>query len=572
MAKFQPGVYEGTAYGNGYDSMPSKITVSVTLSEDRIEDVKILSHGEIKGVGYGLPTSPVETLPGEIVRTQSLGVPLVTGAEKTSKGILKAASKAIAKSGAKPAVLEALSAPLPLSPHPDEEREVDFLVVGAGAGGLAAGVEARQAGGSVLLVEAAGVTGGSAARSGGKLMAAGTKWQEKVGIYDTPDLMFQYMMETSRGAADPQKIRYFCDHAYQNLLWLEQMGFSIQDVECIHESLFPWRVYNSPGGHYMSAGQGGQITYAMHMEYLRLGGEIVFNHSLESLIKEDGKVTGAIFTYAGGGKLTVHAKHVLLATGGFGRDRAKCEALYPIKNYYTDVPKTNNGKGIRIAAAAGAKEVESPGIQVNYMSLSASMIGIHEEAGLILDAHGKRVVNEWSYQFNVGDALRASGSDHAWYVTCGNELYDTVNKAFARGPMEGSPDVFADSVPELAVKMGVDAAVLQETLDRYNAFAEKGHDDDFGKPAKFLFPVKGPKYAAFYYTPCVTVTFGGLVTDLCAHVLDQDGKPIPGLFATGETAPTGLYGTVYPGCGISIGAAMLWGRVAARMSLGLSML
>ena len=85
MSKFVPGKYIGVANGNGYDSVPSKIKVEVTLSEDRIEDVKILSHGEIKGVGYGLKTSPVETIPGEIVKYQSLGVPNVIGAEKTSR-------------------------------------------------------------------------------------------------------------------------------------------------------------------------------------------------------------------------------------------------------------------------------------------------------------------------------------------------------------------------------------------------------------------------------------------------------------------------------------------------------
>ena len=83
-----------------------------------------------------------------------------------------------------------------------------------------------------------------------------------------------------------------------------------------------------------------------------------------------------------------------------------------------------------------------------------------------------------------------------------------------------------------------------------------------------MFPIKGPKYAAFYYTPCITVTFGGLITDLCGRVLDKDDRPIPGLFATGETAPTGIYGTIYPGCGTSIGSAILWGRVAADMATG----
>ncbi len=563
MSKFKPGVYTGVASGNGYDSKPSKIKVAVTLSEDRIEKVEILSHGEIKGVGYGLKTSPVETLPGEIVKHQSLGVPPVIGAEKTSKGIIKACTKAIEKSGAN---TKPLMKKVPREAHADEERFVDFLILGGGAGGLAAGVQARQVGGDVLIVEAAGVSGGSAARSGGKLVAPGTKWQEAIGIYDSPDMLFDYMMGQSKGKADPKKIRYFCDHAYENLLWLEKCGWKCFSTEPIHESIVPWRVYNSEGGSYMSAGQGGHITSAMHEEYERLGGEIIFNCSLKELIFEDGRVKGAICEYAGGGKLTVRANNVLLTTGGFAANREMLEGLYPcMKGYFTDVPKTNVGTGITAGTAIGAKEYVSPGVQVNYMSLTPALIGINEEAGLIVNAEGRRVVNEWSYQYVVGDALMRTQSNNGWYISCGNELYDTVNRAFANGPVPGFPDVFADSIEELAEKMHVDYATLKETIDRYNELSDKGVDEDFGKPAKFMFPIKGPRYAAFYYTPCITVTFGGLVTDLMGRVLDKDNRPIPGLYSAGETASVGIYGTIYPGCGTSIGSAMIWGRLAAKL-------
>ena len=141
MAKFTPGTYEGKAYGNGYDSKPSSVVVSVTLSEDRIEDVTIKSHGEIKGVGWGLKTSPVETIPAAIVKHQSLGVPPVIGAEKTSNAIIKAATKAIAASGADTA---ALSTPIPREKHSDEERTVDFLVVGGGRADCGSGRRHRR--------------------------------------------------------------------------------------------------------------------------------------------------------------------------------------------------------------------------------------------------------------------------------------------------------------------------------------------------------------------------------------------------------------------------------------------
>lgn len=568
MAKFNPGVYQGSALGNAPDNKPSKIEVEVTLSEDRIEDVKILAHGEVKGVGCGTSTAPVETLPAMIVKYQSLAVPPVVGAEVSSRGILKAVTKAIAASGAK---TDDLKTPVAPEAQADSERSVDFLVLGGGVGGLAAAVEAKRAGLNVLVVEKAGVTGGSAARSGGKLLAGGTKWQEKQGIYDSPEMLYDYMMGMSKGKADKEKLRFFCEHAYGNILWLEEMGYHVQDVECIHESLLPWRVFNSPGGHYMSNGQGGEITTVMHHEYERLGGEFVFNCGMTSLIEENGAVTGAVCEYTAGGKLTVHAKNVLLATGGMAQDRQLIEDMYHIKGYYTNVPTTNDGVGTRAALALGAKEFVSPAVQVNYCGLTSG-IGIFEEAGLQVTDEGKRVVNEWAYQYVVGDALLQAKSRIAWYVTSGNEPYPAVQGAFARGKIKGTPDVFADSVEELAVKMKVDPEVLCATVNRYNELSELGEDRDFGKPARYLFPIKGPKYAAFMYTPCVTVTYSGLVTDLCGRVLDKNDKPIPGFFATGETASGSMYGTIYPACGTSIGSAMIWGRVAARMAAGLSMM
>lgn len=565
MAKFNPGTYKGSAFGCSYDSKRSKIVVSVTLSEDRIEEVKILEHDEIKGMGYGIPTAPVETIPGEIVKYQSLGITPTRGAEKTAKGIIKAATKAIESSKCD---MTELLKPIPLEAHEDSERTVDFLVLGGGVGGLASAVEAKRAGLDVLVVEKNAVTGGSAARSGGKLNGAGTKWQKAQGIYDTPDMLYDYMMEMSKGRANPEKVRFFCDHAGENIEWLEEMGYRVQDVECIHESLFPWRVYNSPGGHYMSNGQGGEITSVMDAEYRRLGGEFVFNCGVTSLIYENGAVTGAVCEYVGGGKLTVHAKNVILTTGGAAQDREAVEAMYPIPGYYTDVPMSNDGTGTKTALAIGAKEYVAPGVQVNYMSLTSG-IGIQEEAGLIVTDKGKRVVNEWTYQYVVGDALLQHKSARAWYITSGNEAYPAVNAAVARGRIKGTEDYFADSIEALAEKIKIDPATLKETVDRYNALSDAGFDEDFGKPARFMFPVKGPKYAAFQYTPCITVTYGGLITDLCGRVIDKDGKIIPGLFASGETASGALYGSIYPSCGTSIGSAMIWGRVAARMAAGL---
>ncbi|MFR3351056.1 MAG: FAD-binding protein [Oscillospiraceae bacterium] len=125
-------------------------------------------------------------------------------------------------------------------------------------------------------------------------------------------------------------------------------------------------------------------------------------------------------------------------------------------------------------------------------------------------------------------------------------------------------DPCATSIEGLAKKMGCDPATLQATYDRYCELVEKGVDEDFGKPAEFLHPIKGPKFVALRMHPCVTVTFGGLETDVSARVMKPDGSVIPHLYAAGEVAGTGMYGTQYPTCGTSIGSALFYGRIAGR--------
>ena len=302
MARFNEGSYEGQ--GRGYRG---KVTVRVTLSPERIEQVKVTEHNEIRGIGWGLNTSPVETLPGLIVEYQSLNIPEVEGAELTSKAILDGAAAAIKASGAgKELIAELKAAPGPVPPEAtDEERTVDLLICGAGAAGLAAAIEAKLNGAEVLIVEKQGITGGSTARSGGKILGAGTKWQKRQGIYDSPDMVYDYLMEVGDRRGDfmsPVKTRYVADHLNSTLDWLSSIEYSIkgdpeevlaqpwqeltrpgqnedgslkkgsytvQDVEPIHVSLQPWRVHNSPGGGGQTNGEGGEISVPLTL-YLSL--------------------------------------------------------------------------------------------------------------------------------------------------------------------------------------------------------------------------------------------------------------------------------------------------------------
>ena len=372
---------------------------------------------------------------------------------------------------------------------------------------------------------------------------------------------------------DASKNRYLVEHLNETLDWLGTMGYQVQDVEAIHVSLQPWRVHNSMGGGGQTNGQGGEITTPLTHHYVdKLGGEILYNTALKELLTDEhGTVNGAVCEKLDGSKLTVYAKKgVILATGGYSRNKEMC-ARYPVAHYFSTTPKSNVGEGLIAAEKIGARNFVHPGIQVVYTSLTCG-IGINDESGLIVNERGERVVNEWSYQYHVSDALAASGSNCGWYITSGDEPYSGVQYGFKQAVEGTSRDKAADSIEELAAMIKCDPAVLRATFDRYSELVDKGVDEDFGKPSRFLHPINGPKYAALRLHPCVTVTFGGLETDVAARVLDTEGRPIPGLYAAGEVADTGMFGTEYPTCGTSIGGALFYGRIAGRVASGQSML
>jgi hypothetical protein len=131
----------------------------------------------------------------------------------------------------------------------------------------------------------------------------------------------------------------------------------------------------------------------------------------------------------------------------------------------------------------------------------------------------------------------------------------------------------ADTLPELAAKIGVDAENLVSTVKRYNEFVASGVDEDFGRGDEAydraftggrspMVPIETGPYHAAAFGLSDLGTKGGLVTDSHARVLDADGNPIGGLYAAGNTMAA-VSGTVYPGGGNPIGASMLFSHLAA---------
>ncbi len=546
-ASYTAGTYSATARG-----MNGDVEVEVTFSENAIDSVVVKNHSETYGVGYGLDTSPIEILPNKIVETQSLGVDTVTGATITSNAILNAVSDAVEQAGGD---VEALKAVEVASDEQDLTLDTDVVVVGAGAAGLSAAIEASNAGADVVVLEKQGIIGGSTTLSGGKLLAAGTKYQEAQGFSgDTPDALFDYLKSVGGDWIDDEKLHEFTDNALEDVNWLEDMGVQIINVEPIHSSITPWRVMNTLGGGGQTSGHGGQISVPLYNTFKETGSEIVYNVSVNEILMNEGKASGVVGTTPEGHTVTVNAKAVIIATGGYAQNREMMAHL-GIENYNTSVPKGNVGDGVKMAEAVGAQVFEAPGAQAVYVS-NTSGVGINEESGLIVNDCGVRVVDEWTYQSHVATALVNDGSQKAWYIASANDPYPTVQYA-----MTLDSTLKAETPEELAELMGVDPQTFADQVARYNEMCANGVDTEFNKSAEYMIPVEGTLYA-IELSPAFTVTFGGLVTDLDSRVLDNDNNPIPGLYAAGEVAFTGLFGDEYPSCGLAIGSAVRFGRIA----------
>ncbi len=553
---FTAGTYTGTA--KGYNG---PVEVSVTFSDSAVTAIEVGANKETDHVG----NVAFEPVIADILAANGTGVDGVSGATFSSNAIRNAVNDAAEQAGC--TNMDAFkAATVKHEAQAAIEETYDVVVVGAGAAGLSAANTALEAGANVLILEKTGVTGGSTARSGGKILGAGTEWQTAQGFTDTPDMMYDYLMSFDRdGIMDADLVRTFCDNSAENIQWLVDRGVQMQDVEPIHSSLTPWRVHNVKGGGGQTSGHGGQFTAPLTNLYEGNGGKILYNCTANELLTdESGAVVGVKGTMADGSTVTVNAKGVILATGGYAHNEemlSRYNDFLPT-NIYSGVPMTNVGDGLVMAEAVGAKNFDAPGLQLVYVSYDC-YVGINEESGLIVTNKGERVVNEWSYQSHVAQALADAKSPCGYYITAvKNGACVEPYPMLAWGvTMENVPH--AATIAELAEQIGMDASALEATVTRYNELCEKGKDEDFGKPAEYMIPVEGETYYAFYMTPGSSVTFGGLQIDTDAHVLDTNDQPISGLYAAGEVAFTGLFDAEYPCCGMAIGSAVYYGRVAA---------
>ncbi|HNQ98091.1 MAG TPA: flavocytochrome c, partial [Treponemataceae bacterium] len=443
--------------------------------------------------------------------------------------------------------------------------------IGAGGAGMAAGVSAHQNGATVIILEKMPKVGGNTISAGGAMNAVDDGSETALKNKDSVALHYKRTFEGGDKKGDEALVKTLVENAWDSVAWLQSMGMKfLPDPFTVTGGLWP-RAHKPVD----PVGTGFFKTYNAYIESNK-GIEVRLNVKADSIILENGKVTGVIATGKTGNKITVKAnKGVVVATGGFGQNiamRQEFNKAWPTLD--ESVKSTNHpgatGDGIAMAKAVNAQLVQMENIQLLPLgdpetgSLSGN-IETDVEKRIFVNTEGKRFVDEGARRDTMTLALFKQPGAKLWIIvdahsypqgTKKNNFNESIDDLVAAGrAFKG------ETLEELAKNIGVPPENLVATVADFNKHVASKKPDAFGRTL-FSEPLdKGPFYAGARI-PTVHHTMGGIKIDKETHVIDVNGQIIPGLYAAGEVTG-GIHGTNRLG-GNALTDITVFGRIAGK--------
>ena len=614
-AIYTPGTYMASAPGFG-----GEVVVTITVDETAILSATVEAAGETVGIG----SVAAEKLAEEIMAKQSHQLDAVSGATRTSEAVKKACESCIAQAKGIDVSLLQAEAPAEEAPVQDwlgEEPEVsdvvatidtEVLVIGAGTAGVFAACAAVEEGAKTILIEKFDEAYGGAGIRDARA-AIGSREQIESGKNPDKFDVITEMYRQSNGYGDQRLYKVWADYSGETIDWytdrMKEAGLSVRFEEDDHSKEVRYPIYDVGHSLQMSATQGAHgVSANILKEYGKAKGlEVHYETTLVKLIKEEGKVTG-IYADTKNGMVRYNAsKGIIVCTGGYSLNMDMMNALQPetvkMININYSYPGSM-GDGIKACLWAGAAMDEThAGMLFDRGGVMPDQVGptppgvlfwMGSQPFLKVDLNGNRFTNESGcYDHILHDAFSLPGMTYAevWdanyiadmqrFDTHGcSRMFPHVNGAESVWPIDFNEAVFmpqyrgqgivvkADTIPELAEKLGLPVENFVKTVERYNELYDKQVDEDFGKEAFRLSalrtaPFEGIRLSGGYFI----CTLDGIRIDTNMNAVDAEGKAIEGLYVAGDCSG-GYFDTSYPNllAGCAAGRSITFGRLAGKIA------
>ena len=590
------GEFTGTATGMG------EVTVTVTLTDGVITACKVVGDSETEGIGSVV----VESAPDEIVSGNKGAIDVVSGATITSDAINEALAAALAAAGLDAADFTGNE---DASAAEDRVIDTDIVIVGAGGAGMTAAIAAANEGRDVVIVESQAMVGGNSVRATGGMNAAKTPAQDEnefneaagvektletaasewadneaitalantvaeqwaayqanpEGYFDSVELMELDTLIGGHGINDPALVEALCSNSADAIDWLAEQGIELTSVSSFGGASVK-RIHRPVDSEGKTISVGSYMIPLLQSKCEELGVEILLNTTANKILTDaDGAAVGIEATDKNGAAVTVNAKAVILATGGFGANLDMVVEYKPdLAGFMTTNAPGAQGQGIDMAVAIGAGTVDMDQIQIHptVEANTAALIteGLRGDGAILVNAEGNRFTDEVGTRDVVSAAEIAQTGSYSWLVI-DQAMVDA--SSVIQGYIKNGYTVSGETYEELAEAMGVNAAAFAATMEKWNAAVAAGVDEEFGRTS-FANPLDTAPYYAIKVTAGIHHTMGGLTINPQTQVLAGDGTVIDGLYAAGEVTG-GVHGGNRLG-GNAVADFTVFGRIAGEQA------
>ena len=588
------GDFTATAKGFGGD-----VSVTLTLTDGAITGCTAEGKDETEGVG----SQAIAKMPGEIAENGSIAVDGVSGATITSTAIKEAAAAALTAAGLNPDNYK--TAVEKDTVAEDSTVDADVVVVGAGGAGMTAAITAAGEGKSVVILESQSMVGGNSVRATGGVNAAKTVYQDEnefgesagvektlktaaekyadnetitalaktvseqwaayqanpTGYFDSVELMELDTMIGGKGINDPELVETLCANSADAIDWLDEHGITLHNVSSFGGASVK-RIHRPVNAEGKTVSVGSYMIPLLQENCEKAGVKMMLDTTATEILTDaNGAAVGVKATGASGETVTVNAKAVVLATGGFGANLDMVVKYKPeLKGFMTTNAPGIQGQGIEMAQAIGAATVDMDQIQIHptVEANTAALIteGLRGDGAILINEEGKRFIDEVGTRDVVSAAEIAQTGSYSWLVV-DQAMVDA--SSVIQGYIKKGYTVTGETYEELGKAMGVDAAAFAETMEKWNGYVEAKNDPDFGRTS-FANKLDTAPYYAIKVTAGVHHTMGGLKINANTEVLNEKGEVIPGLFAAGEVTG-GVHGANRLG-GNAVADFTVFGRIA----------